>query len=141
MATNWEELEKWMEEQQLPKGFDIFRQSEWIENYVKSMMNKAIPAASSAFQTTNANVLETKRHVIVTYPIGEAADLSAVRLLAKEDRLKLSGLPGGENETIRLPKLVLPRTCQAEYDGAVLKIKLRKRPPSRKSHVASIQGL
>ncbi len=130
-----------MEEQQLPKGFDIFRQSEWIENYVRGMMNKAIPAASSAFQTSNANVLETKRFVVVTYPLGEAADLTAVRLLAKEDRIKISGLPSGDSEVIRLPKLVLPRTCLAEYDGAVLKIKLRKRPPSKRSHVAKIQGL
>ncbi|SFI28790.1 hypothetical protein SAMN02799624_00137 [Paenibacillus sp. UNC496MF] len=140
MALDWEELEQWMEKQQLPKGFDVFRQSEWIENYVRGMMNKAIPAASSAFQTTNANVAETKRFVVVTYPLGEAADLSALRLLAKEDRLKLSGLPGGDAETIRLPKLVLPRTCQAEYDGAVLKVKLRKRPPSKRSHIATIQG-
>ncbi|NBC71133.1 Hsp20/alpha crystallin family protein [Paenibacillus sacheonensis] len=140
MALNWEELEQWMENQQLPKGFDVFRQSDWIENYVRGMMNKAIPAASAAFQTTNANVAETKRFVVVTYPIGEGIDLASVRLLAKEDRLKLSGLPGGKDETIRLPKLVLPRTCQAEYDGAVLKIKLRKRPPSKRSHVAMIQG-
>ncbi|QHW34346.1 hypothetical protein GZH47_28510 [Paenibacillus rhizovicinus] len=141
MALNWEELEQWMERQQLPKGFDMFRQSEWIENYVRGMMNKAIPAASSALQATNANVVETKRFVIVTYPIGETVNLAEVRLLAKEDRVKLSGLPGGGDETIRLPKLVLPRTCQAEYDGAVLKIKLRKRPPSKKSHIATIQGL
>ena len=109
--------------------------------YVRGMMNKAIPAASSALQATNANVVETKRYVIVTYPIGESADVAAVKLLAKEDRIQLSGLPGGESEMIRLPKLVLPRTCQADYDGSVLKIKLRKRPPSKRSHIARIQGL
>ncbi|NBD26378.1 hypothetical protein [Paenibacillus glycinis] len=141
MASNWEELEKWMENQQLPKGFDVFRQSDWIENYVRNMMNKAIPAASSAFQTSNSNAVETKRYVIVTYPLGESADLSAVRLLVKEDLVKLSGLPGGGSETIRLPKLVLPRTCQADYDGAVLKIRLRKRPPSKRTHIATIKGL
>ncbi|QHT61889.1 hypothetical protein GXP70_19145 [Paenibacillus lycopersici] len=141
MALNWEELEQWMEKQQLPKGFDMFKQSEWIESYVRGMMNKALPAASAALQTSNANVVETKRYVIVTYPIGEAVEVADVRLIAKEDRLKLSGLPGGGNELIRLPKLVLPRTCQAQYDGVVLKIKLRKRPASKRSHVATIQGL
>ncbi|AZN42120.1 hypothetical protein [Paenibacillus albus] len=141
MAGDWEELEQWMETQQLPKGFDIFKQSDWIENYVRKMMNKALPAASNALKPSAANILETKRHVIVTYPLGESADLGALKLLVKEDRVKLSGMGSGESEVVRLPKLVLPRSCIAEYDGAVLKIKLKKRPPSKRSHIASIHGL
>lgn len=141
MASDWEQLEQWMEKQQLPKGFDVFRQSDWIDNFVRGLMNKAIPAASSALQPTNANVLETKRHVIVTYPLGESANTGELQLTAKEDRVKLSGLPGGKSETIRLPKLVLPRTCEADYDGVVLKIKLRKRPASKRIHQATIRGL
>ncbi|WP_308634537.1 hypothetical protein [Paenibacillus silvisoli] len=139
--SKWEELEEWMEGQQLPKGFDVFRQSDWIEKYVHSMLNKALPAASAALNSASSNIVETKRHVVVTYPIGESADLSALRLVASEDRIKLSGIAGKDSETIKLPKLVLPRTCSAHYDGSVLTVKLRKRPPSKRSHVATIQGL
>ncbi|SDW58214.1 hypothetical protein [Paenibacillus sp. CF384] len=139
--SKWEELEDWMDGQQLPKGFDIFRQSDWIENYVRSMMNKALPAVSSALNSASSNIVETKRYVIVTYPLGESADLSALRLVVKEDRVKLSGLVGKSDESIKLPKLVLPRSCHAEYDGAVLKIKLRKRPSSKRVHHATIHGL
>ncbi|RAP78073.1 Hsp20/alpha crystallin family protein [Paenibacillus montanisoli] len=139
--SKWEELEEWMEGQQLPKGFDVFRQSDWIEKYVHGMMAKALPAATAALNPASSNIVETKRHVVVTYPIGESVDLSSIRLVVSEDRIKLSGIAGKDAETIKLPKLVLPRTCAAEYDGSVLKIKLRKRPPSKRSHVATIQGL
>jgi len=133
MAFDFEDLEKWMDKQQLPKGFDLFRQPDWIEDYVRKMMIKAMPAASSALSLSKAEISESKSFVSVVYPLGENADMSRIRLVAKEDHIKLSGLEGGRKEIIKLPRLVLPRSCQAAYDGKLLKVKLRKRPRSKRS--------
>ncbi len=138
MASRWDELEKWMEYQQLPKGFDVFAQQDWVSDYVRKLMTKAMPAAASVFGNSKADITETKRYINVTYPLGEDADLNQLCLLVREDRLKLSGLKGGKDETIKLPKLVVTRSCIARYDGSVLSIKLRKRIPRKREHEAVI---
>ncbi|MFC5652169.1 Hsp20/alpha crystallin family protein [Paenibacillus solisilvae] len=138
MASQWDELEKWMEYQQLPKGFDVFSQQDWVSDYVRKLMTKAMPAAASVFGNSKADIAETKRFITVTYPLGEDADLTEISLLVREDRLKLSGLKGGKDETIKLPKLVVARSCVARYDGIVLSIKLRKRVPRKRGYEAVI---
>lgn len=75
MASRWDELEKWMEYQQLPKGFDVFAQQDWVSDYVRKLMTKAMPAAASVFGNSKADITETKRYIHVTYPLGEDADL------------------------------------------------------------------
>lgn len=141
MASRWDELEKWMEHQQLPKDFDVFSQQDWVSDYVRKLMTKAIPATASVFGHSKADIVETKRYINVTYPLGEDADLTQISLLVREDRLKLSGLKGGKDETIKLPKLVVTRTCVARYDGSVLSIKLRKRIPRKREHEAIIHNI
>ncbi|MCQ6560408.1 hypothetical protein [Paenibacillus mendelii] len=141
MPSRWNELEKWLEGQQLPKGFDLFRSPDWVENYVRNMMTKTLPAAAAALSGGSADITETKRFLIVTFPLGEAADLSRVRLLVREDRLRIIGMSGGKAETVILPKLILPQSCNAQYDGTVLKIKLRKRPARKRVHEADIHWI
>lgn len=139
MASRWDELEKWMEYQErLPKGFDLFSQQDWVSDYVRKLMTKAMPAAASAFGNSKADIVQTKRYINVTYPLGEEADLTQIGLLVREDRLKLSGLKSGKDVTIKLPKLVAARSCVAHYDGAVLRIKLRKRIPRKRGYEAVI---
>ncbi|WP_274650427.1 Hsp20/alpha crystallin family protein [Paenibacillus humicola] len=137
METEWEELERWMENQRLPKGFERMQQPDWIDAYVRNMIAKALPAAASAAGKVTADIAETKLSVTVKFPLGENADLDRIRLVAMEDRIKLSGLGENNPATIRLPKLVLPHTCDAHYDGAVLTVRLRKRP-TRKIAVTAV---
>ncbi|GGD65447.1 hypothetical protein [Paenibacillus nasutitermitis] len=138
MAFDFDDLEKWMDKQQLPKGFDLFRQPDWIEDYVRKMMTKAMPAASSVIRQSKAEITESKSYVTVSYPLGENVEISKVRLVAREDHIKLSGLEGERKEVIKLPRLVLPRSCQAVYDGNLLKVKLRRRPRSKRSFEPAI---
>lgn len=138
MASSWDELEKWMEFQQLPKGFDVFAQQDWVSDYVRKVMTKALPAAASVLSNSKADIAETKRYINVTYPLGEDADLTQLSLFVREDQLRLSGLKGGKVDTIKLPKLVITRSCMARYDGSVLNIKLRKRIPRKREHEAII---
>ena len=106
MASSWDELEKWMEYQQLPKGFDVFTQQDWVSDYVRKHNDQSNACRRFVFGNSKADIAETKRYINVTYPLGEDADLSQLSLLVREDRLKLSGLKGGKDETIKLPKLV-----------------------------------
>lgn len=139
MASGWDELERWMDGQRLPKGFGtLLDQPDWIEGYVRKMMTRALPAAASVLSGSRADIKETKNFVIVAYPLGEGADIGRLRLVAFEDRIKLYGVKGGKAEIVKLPKLVKPRTCEARYDGSMLKIRLRKRPPSKRSFEAAI---
>ncbi|BBH19593.1 hypothetical protein Back11_09380 [Paenibacillus baekrokdamisoli] len=139
MTSGLDDLEKWMEHKRLPKGADIFTQQDWIGDYVRKLVTKALPEAASVLGSFQAEIKETKRYIHVTYPLGEETDVKQIGLLVREDRLLISGLKGGESETIKLPKLVAIRSCMAEFDGATLHIKLRKRLPSKAEHEAVIR--
>jgi len=140
MEEGFNDLEKWMEKQRLPKDFDMLSQPDWIGEYVRSMMVKAIPAASSVLNASKAKITESKQYMIIIYPLGGNADLSRIRLVAQEDRIRLSGHREGETEVIKLPRMVIPDSCQASYDGTQLKVRLRKRPRNKRSFEAKIHG-
>ncbi|TYP72711.1 hypothetical protein BCM02_108366 [Paenibacillus methanolicus] len=132
MASQWEELEKWMKGQKLPSGFDLFRDPSWVENYVRGMVSKALPAVGSALGTGVADVSETKRYVTVVYPVDAGADLSRLRVLVREDKMRIDGLPGGKSETVKLPTLVLPDRATAILEGNALTVKMLKRTGRKK---------
>lgn len=132
MASQWEELEKWMRGQKLPSGFDLFRDPSWVENYVRGMVSKALPAVGNALGTGVADISESKRYVTVAYPVDAGADLSGLRVLVREDKMKIDGLPGGKSETIKLPHLVLPERASAVLEGNSLTVKMVKRAGRKK---------
>ncbi|MFB9330614.1 hypothetical protein ACFFSY_32115 [Paenibacillus aurantiacus] len=132
MASQWEELEKWMRGQKLPTGFDLFRDPSWVENYVRGMVSKALPAVGNALGTGVADVTETSRYVTIVYPVDAGSDLSQLRVLVREDKMRIDGLPGGKSETVKLPHLVLPERAAAVLEGNSLIVKIPKRPRRKK---------
>jgi HSP20 family molecular chaperone IbpA len=140
VASKWDELERWMEGQRLPRGFEVLREPDWVEQYVRNMMTKALPeAAGVMIGGGSASFSETRGFVHVKIKLPEGSDLEQLRLLVREDRLRLEGLPGGKAETIKLPKLVRPKWCQALHKNGTLRVKLKKRPTSRTVHEAVIR--
>ncbi|MFF2887733.1 Hsp20/alpha crystallin family protein [Paenibacillus sp. NPDC057967] len=139
MASNWDDLERWMEGQQLPRGFEVLREPDWVEKFVRRMMTKALPdVAGHMTGTKAAQTTESKLYIGVKFKLPPGCDKDLLRLRVKEDALRIDGLPGGKHEIIKLPKLVKPRICQAAVKGGTLHVKLRKRPMSRTYHEHSI---
>ncbi|WP_141506033.1 Hsp20/alpha crystallin family protein [Paenibacillus luteus] len=135
MASKWDDMEKWMERQQMPKGFELLREPDWVEQYVRKMMTKALPeAAGVMIGGGSATFSETRGflHVKINLPTG--FEKEQLRLFVREDRLRLEGLPGGKPEIIKLPKLVKPRVCKTLVKDGVLQVKLQKRPTNRTFH-------
>lgn len=140
MASKWNELERWMEGQQLPKGFDILKEPDWVEQYVRRMMTKALPEAAGVIAGSGkADFSETKSYLYVTINLPEGCDPAAVRLWVGEDRLRVEGLSRGKIDIIRLPKLIKPRVYEALIKNQSLRVKLRKRPVMRKYYESAIR--
>ncbi|MNZ92350.1 hypothetical protein D3C78_1113730 [compost metagenome] len=141
VTSKWDDLERWMERQQLPKGFEVLREPDWVERYVRKMMTKALPEAAGAMiGNGEASFSEAGQFIIAAIKLPAGYDKDRLRLYVREDRLKLEGLPDGKIETIKLPKLVKPRVCKTLLKDDVLKVKLRKRPTIRTYYEAIIRG-
>ncbi|WP_028610410.1 Hsp20/alpha crystallin family protein [Paenibacillus harenae] len=140
MASKWDDLERWMENQQLPKGFEVLREPDWVERYVRKMMTKALPEAAGAMiGRGSAAFSETRHFILVKINLPDGFDREQLRLFVREDRLRIEGLPGGKHEIIKLPKLVKPRVCKTLLKDNVLQVKLQKRPANRTYHEAVIR--
>ncbi|MCA0754547.1 Hsp20/alpha crystallin family protein [Paenibacillus sp. N4] len=140
MASKWDELERWMEGQRLPKGFELLREPDWVEQYVRKMMTKALPEAAGAMIGKGMATFSESRHFLqVKIILPEGFEREMLRLMVREDRLRLEGLPGGKTETIKLPKLVKPRICKTLLKNGILQVKLRKRPALKTYHEAVIR--
>lgn len=140
VASKWDDLERWMETQQLPKGFELLREPDWIEQYVRKMLTKALPeAADVRIGGESATFSETGHYVLVKIKLPDDFDKEQLRLFVREDRLRVDGLPNGKSETIKLPNLVKPRVCKTLLKGGVLQVKLQKRPTNRTYHEAIVR--
>ncbi|MFF2482023.1 Hsp20/alpha crystallin family protein [Paenibacillus sp. NPDC058071] len=130
MTSKWDELERWMEGQKLPKGFDVLREPDWVEQFVRKMMTKSLPEAAGMMQQQDdgPSVFETHHFVFVKFPLPSGVERDSLRLFVREDRIRIDGLPGDRKETVKLPKPVKPKICRALVKNGVLQIKLRKRP-------------
>ncbi|WP_336604312.1 Hsp20/alpha crystallin family protein [Paenibacillus sp. MMS18-CY102] len=143
--SRWDELERWMQEQQLPRGFEALKNTGWIERYVKTMMTKAMPeqmaqtVQASQQGHSRAETFETHHFIVVKWPLPQGAHPSSLRLLVREDRIRIEGLPSGEKETVKLPKPILPRVCKALCQDGILQVKLRKRPVNRQYYETTIR--
>lgn len=140
VASKWDDLERWMETQQLPKGFELLREPHWVEQYVRKMLNKALPeAAGVRIGGGSATFSETDHYVLVKIKLPDDYDKELLRLFIREDRLRVDGLPNGKKETVKLPSLVKPRVCKTLLKGSVLQVKLQKRPVNRTYHEAIVR--
>jgi len=143
----WKQLDegmKWLSEQKWTGDFNQFRNPEWIEGYVRKMMEQTLPSAAAAMGNAvkkgRAEVVETKLYFLVKLPLNHADDLSQIRLQVMEDGIRITGLSGGKQERVRLSKLVLPRYCDARFDGMLLRIRLRKRPRRKQVYHVGIRS-
>lgn len=142
MASNWDDLERWMEGQQLPKGFEVLREPDWVERFVRKMMTKSLPEIAGKITGTGTSATkESKLYITVIYKLPPGAERDKIRLFVREDLLRIEGLPGGKSETVKLPKLVKPQVCQAAIRDGELQVKLKKRQRLRKVHEHSIHWL
>lgn len=141
MTSKWDELERWMEGQKLPKGFDVLREPDWVEQFVRKMMTKALPEAAQAMsgQSDTFSFFETHHFIIVKFPLPKQVNKEDLKLFIREDRIRIEGLPNNHIETIQLPKPVRPKICRALVKSRVLQVKLRKRPGSRTYYEADIR--
>ncbi len=129
-----------MEGQRLPKGFEILREPDWVEQYVRKMMTKALPEAAGAMVGGGlAAISETRHFVHVKIKLPDGYDREQLRLFVREDRLRLDGLPNGKSEMIKLPKLVKPRLCKTLLKEDLLQVKLKKRPTNRAYYEANVR--
>lgn len=129
MASRWEELERWMEGQQLPRGFEVVREPDWVEKFVKGLMTKALPEASEHIRDEQApGFAETKQFITVQCRLQAGTRRGDIALYVREDRLRIVDRESGNRRLIPLPVLVKPRICHAAVKNGILYIKLRKRP-------------
>ncbi|MCR2803144.1 hypothetical protein [Paenibacillus soyae] len=139
MSSNWDDLERWMEGQQLPRGFEVLREPDWVEKFVRRMMTKSLPEIAGRITGTGAaRATESKQYIGVTLKLPPGTDYGALRLFVREDAVRVEGLPGGKHELIKLPKLVKPKVCRASVKEGTLHVKLRKRAGSRAFHEHTI---
>lgn len=140
VTSKWDDLERWMEGQKLPKGFEVLREPDWVEQYVRKMMTKALPEAAAVMMGSGpATFSETRHFIHVKINLPDGYERELLRLFVREDRLRVEGLPNGKSETIKLPKLVKPRTCKSLIKDGYLQVKLQKRPINRSYYEAIVR--
>ncbi|GMK37999.1 hypothetical protein PCCS19_10530 [Paenibacillus sp. CCS19] len=137
--VKWDEMEQWMQKQQLPRGFDALKDTGWVERYVKSMMANAMPEKPAMPGHSNAETFETHHFIVIKWNLPRGVRPSDLRLFVREDRIRIEGLPQQQRETIDLPKQVNPRVCKALCQDGVLQIKLRKKPVDRRYYETPIR--
>ncbi|WP_425271760.1 Hsp20/alpha crystallin family protein [Paenibacillus protaetiae] len=140
---NWDDLEQWMEGQKMPKGFDVLREPDWVEQFVRKLMTKALPDVANVMPgpsgSPDAKAFETHHFVIVKYTLPPGTERDQLQVLVKADKVKIKGLPEGKTEVIKLPKPVFPKQCRALVRGGVLQVKLKKRPGGELYHIADVR--
>lgn len=128
MGSNWEEMQRWLAKQQLPKGFDMLKEADWVGRMVKQIMTSAMEGQQQQNAKPRTEFVETQRHLWVKIVLPQTVSPGDLRLMIREDCLKITGLNNREEERVKLPKPVIPRASQAFCLNGILKVKLRKRP-------------
>jgi hypothetical protein len=144
--NKWDELERWLDGQRLPKGFDVMKEPDWVEKFVRKMMTKSLPAAANSImdqaeENEGISFFETHHFILVKFHLPREVKREELRLYVRDDRLRIEGLPNGQKEMIKLPKLVKPTICQAVVKNYILQVKLRKRPRAGAYYEADIRWL
>ena len=130
MGSNWEEMQQWLARQQLPKGFDMLKEADWIGKMVQQVMTSTMKDQKTQEGSAQQNQFkENKQYLWVTITVPSSVDPEDLRLLIREDRIKLE--TPHDSKVVKLPKPVIPNRCQAAYRNGVLRVKLRKRAVKR----------
>jgi HSP20 family molecular chaperone IbpA len=109
----------------------------WVDRYVKEIVSNAVPAALGGQSSRTAvppskvtalacNVFETHRALIVRIRLPSTADPYAVRLNVSAHELKVSGLPDGEEKSVKLAAPVRIEAARAICRHRVVEVTLPK---------------
>lgn len=152
MTGKFERMQDWLSKQQLPRGFELMKDPEWVAGFVKGMMESAMsgnPSAGlsgtqqtddkeskekdfkAAVSSVEAEWSEGREYLLLKVPMNGDPDWDTLRVLAKEERLKLEGLPGRKPQVFKLPSPIMPRSTRAVLRGGVLKIRMKKKLAGR----------
>ena len=132
MEFNWSDLEKWLESQKLPEGFEMLREPGWVEQFVRNMMSRSIPESEEAFHNEiNVAVTESDQFVHLSFMPPPGCQIRRLRIKAREDAVRISGFPNGASKEVSMPALIRAKECRAYYKEGIVRIKLRKRAVRR----------
>ncbi|QJC51756.1 hypothetical protein HGI30_09490 [Paenibacillus albicereus] len=163
MGEKFERLQDWLSRQQLPRGFEMMKDPEWVARFVKGMMESAMsgnPSAGlsglqdsaaadpegrekefqAAISSIEAQWSESRDYLVLKLPMNGDPDWDTLRVMAKEERLKLEGLPGRKPQVLKLPSPILPRSTRAVLKGGMLRIRMKKKPASRYIDISVEEG-
>ncbi|GAA3405905.1 hypothetical protein ACFFNY_26120 [Paenibacillus hodogayensis] len=107
----------------------------WVDRYVKGILADAVPGPSDNGRTAQptaesrqsslaCNVFETHRALIVRIRLSADMEPRQLRLAAMPHELRLAGLPGGEEKTVRLAVPVRVDGAKAVYKQNVIEVTL-----------------
>ncbi|ASS65002.1 MULTISPECIES: Hsp20/alpha crystallin family protein [unclassified Paenibacillus] len=152
MGSKWDQMQEWLARQQLPKGFEAMKEPEWVARIVKQMMEGALSGSPTAglsgmqdtadkakkgenfkagISSLGAEWTENKEYLLLKLPLQGEADAETLRVRVKEERLRIEGLPGRRPQSLPLPAPVQPRSTRAMIKGGVLRVRLKKKSPSK----------
>ncbi|MCC3373360.1 hypothetical protein [Cohnella sp. REN36] len=155
---NWKEIQNWLGKEipwDVVEKWDEQNDDSWLEQMVRNFVSPQGEQAPDAKQKTkkhmpiihspspprvSPDLIKTARHVILTLRLPSEADLRPIRLYAAPDRVRLTGLPGGRSETVRMPCLVYAKSGRAEWKNGQLRIRFRKRRRDREEVELFIQS-
>ncbi|MFC4599225.1 hypothetical protein [Cohnella hongkongensis] len=141
---SWKELRSWLGKDipwKLAENWDRAEDANWINDYVKQIMQSAKAGTSAPNRATvQTEARQEGKYVSVAIQLAPEVDIRALQLLATSERLKIAGLPGGKSRIVRLPGLVYPRSGKAVMKkGRQIVVRFKRRPPEKSEYELFIQ--
>ncbi|RKN86400.1 Hsp20/alpha crystallin family protein [Paenibacillus ginsengarvi] len=125
----------------------------WLDRYVKSILVDTAPGASavpsqpvqpftSKTSSFTYNVFETHRSLIVRIRLSSETNPRTVRIVASTTEVKVTGLPDGEDKTVKLPMPVRIDGAKALCKKQIIEITLPKDelPPVKEIPLRFMEG-
>jgi len=132
MEFKWNELEKWLENQKLPQGFEMLREPGWVEQFVRNMMSKSIPETEKIFNSDiDVAVKESDQFIHLSFMPPVGCQIRKLRIQTRENLVRISGFPNGLTKEVSLPAMIRAKECRAYMKDGIVRIKLRKRAGRR----------
>lgn len=142
--SRWEALESLLG-MKLPnfstdKHLEQWKDTSWVEDYVKNILEKSLPSSSTLKRTTSSpsEIFETHHFVIMKMKMPENAN-PIVKI--RTDQVKVDGLSGSNSHIVRLPCHIDPQQSRASYKDGVLQIKMKKKKINKNYHEVAVRYL
>lgn len=127
MDFKWSDLEKWLESQRLPQGFEMLRKPGWVEQFVRNMMMRSIPESEEEFNSeVEVAVTESEQFVHLSFMPPPGCHIRKLRIKTREDAVRISGFPNGVSKVVSLPARIRAKECRAYIKEGIVRVRLRK---------------